>query len=113
MKIDKIVNTEIDKKIDSGVEFAKERTFLASENTMMSWIRTSLTLIGFGVGIFEAFEKSGGHSTFRNSRLVALSMVVLGVVALILAINQRIVAKRVLARDDYVYQNKRSIAVKV
>jgi len=100
-------------KTDQSLEFAKERTYLASENTMMAWVRTSLTLIGFGVGIFEAFEKSGGKGTFRNSRLVAMGMVLLGVAALFLAINQRIETKRELSQDHFVFNNKRSIAIRV
>jgi putative membrane protein len=34
-----------------GTELAKERNRAAEERTLMAWIRTSLSLIGFGVGV--------------------------------------------------------------
>ena len=100
-------------KKDTAIEFAKERTFLASENTMMAWVRTSLTLIGFGIGIYEAFEKSGGSATFRNSRVVALSMILLGVAALFLAINQSKKTRKNLMEENFSYKAKKSLSINV
>ena len=36
---------------DESTELARERSREASERTLMSWIRTSLALIGFGFGL--------------------------------------------------------------
>jgi putative membrane protein len=98
-------------KKDVSGEYAKERTFLASERTMMAWLRTSLTLIGFGIGIYEAFEKSGGTATFRNSRLVGLSMILLGVIALVLAINQSKQTQKDLSEQNFSYKIRKSLSI--
>lgn len=42
---------ELPKGTNISNEFAKERTREAADRTLMSWIRTSLSLIGFGFGI--------------------------------------------------------------
>jgi len=36
---------------DENTELSKERTKQAADRTQMAWIRTCLTLIGFGFGI--------------------------------------------------------------
>jgi uncharacterized membrane protein YidH (DUF202 family) len=36
---------------DISTELARERTRQAADRTLMAWIRTSLSLIGFGFGI--------------------------------------------------------------
>lgn len=104
---------ENNKKSDQSVEFAKERTFLASETTLMSWIRTSLTLIGFGIGIFEAIEKTEGKSTFKSSKLAGLGMVILGVVALTMAIKESRLSRQTLLKERFAYQSRSSLAVKI
>jgi putative membrane protein len=101
------------KKTDPSIEHAKMRTYLASENTMMAWVRTSLTLIGFGVGIFEVIDKTEGKNTFRSSRLVALSMVLLGVAALVVAIKMTKQNKKDLSQEHFEFKNRKSTAVKV
>jgi uncharacterized membrane protein YidH (DUF202 family) len=43
-------------------ELAKERNRAAAERTLMAWIRTALSLIGFGFGIgkLSAFTDAAG-----------------------------------------------------
>lgn len=55
--------SEHDKKTNLGDELAKERTREASDRTLNAWIRTSISLIGFGFAIAKSFEylETGYH----------------------------------------------------
>ena len=64
-----------------------ERTVIAEERTLMAWMRTSVSLIGFGFTIFKFFQylqatenvKIGRPYTARN---LGLSLIALGTLAL-------------------------------
>jgi len=59
---------------------------LAYERTTLSWVRTSLSLIGFGFTIDKLFEaqtrQSGGNLV--EPRVIGLSMIGFGLIALLL-----------------------------
>jgi putative membrane protein len=67
--------------------FAWLRTRLAIERTMMAYLRTSVSLIGFGFAIvqfFERFEKMPGVNSARfpeAPRYLGLTMILCGVLA--------------------------------
>jgi putative membrane protein len=76
---------------------AVERSFLAFERTLMAWLRTSLSLIGFGFTIAKFFEylaeQRGGPVVGRFGRTwasdtVGMAMIVIGTVALVIAVIQ-------------------------
>jgi putative membrane protein len=46
---------------NTATELTKERNRLAADRTLMAWIRTSLSLIGFGIG--KAYESEVGRNT--------------------------------------------------
>jgi putative membrane protein len=75
--------------LDTGTKLAYERTFLAHERTQMAWIRTGLALISFGFTIGKFFqylrEKQGEQATLLGARTVGVTMVAIGVTALVLA----------------------------
>ena len=55
---------------NTATELTKERNRLAADRTLMAWIRTALSLIGFGFGIGKVYEylKSVGiHDTVDPS----------------------------------------------
>ena len=68
---------------DSGID-RDPRVYFAAERTLLAWIRTALTLMGFGfvVARFGLFlrmlhpEQSGGHAF---SVVVGVALVLLGV----------------------------------
>lgn len=98
-----------------GTELAKARNRAAEERTLMAWIRTCLSLISFGVGIdriVAVLQRSLSESVnaFRLSRILGLSFIVLGTVAmLVAAIDHRHQLQRI-QRNDLVYVSRRSPA---
>jgi putative membrane protein len=68
------------------------RTRLNLENTMMSWLRTAVSLIGFGFAIVQFLDRlrqsdsSVGHP--RAPELLGLALIFCGVLALLISIWQ-------------------------
>ena len=73
---------------DLATRFDLERTHIADEQSMMTWIRTSITLITFGFTIYKFFQLKL-PSRAEKSRLVgprefALTLVALGLIWLVM-----------------------------
>ncbi|MEX2553362.1 MAG: DUF202 domain-containing protein [Actinomycetota bacterium] len=64
----------MNKKEDDGVRFQIARTSLANERTFLSWIRTSLALMGAGVAIVKLLP----HSDSLQARFLGVILVLLG-----------------------------------
>lgn len=73
---------------------ALERTRLALERTMMGWMRTAVSMIGFGFTIFKFFQywRALVHAPVRpgllSSRVVALMLVGASTLLLVMATVQ-------------------------
>jgi putative membrane protein len=74
-------------KVDASVSFSLQRTVLAHERTMLAWVRTSTSLITFGFGIQQFFRATRGpdFSDLIGPRSFGLTMIVIGLLALLLA----------------------------
>lgn len=96
-----------------GTELAKERNRAAEERTLMAWIRTALSLIGFGFGIeriVTVIEQSLGGTVnpVRLSRILGLSFIALGTFAMLYAaIDHRQQLQRI-QRNDLIYLSRHS-----
>ncbi|MGK7944778.1 MAG: YidH family protein [Microcystaceae cyanobacterium] len=101
-----------------NTELARERNRAAAERTLMAWIRTCLALISFGFGldrIVAAIAKNNQETLdpIHLSRLLGLSFIALGTIAMLLAaIEHRYILKRII-RDDYLYQTRISLSFAV
>lgn len=82
---------------DDNTLLSLQRTFLASERTLMAWLRTALSMIGFGFTLAKFFqyvaEQRGAPVVGRfgyvwASDVVGLAMVTVGTIALVLAVVQ-------------------------
>jgi putative membrane protein len=76
-------------ELSVSARFDLERTRIAYEQLMMSWIRTATSLITFGFSIYKFFqiEGQGGRHGSRviGPREFALALVTIGLAALALA----------------------------
>ena len=101
---------------NSATELAKERTREAADRTLMAWIRTSLSLIGFGFTANKVLEvlQAGKPASLLHSTLVfTLSFIALGAFGLLGAvIHYRWMMKR-LQTGNFIYIAPRGLTVMV
>ena len=98
-------------------ELAKERTRAASDRTLMAWMRTSLSLIGFGFGIptivktLESTRAVGYIDPHRFSVIVGLAFISVGMFGMAAALkDHRMILKRIQS-DRYTYETSRTAEI--
>lgn len=78
------------------------RTAFASERTLMSWMRTSVSLLTFGFSIAKFFhyleEQQGGTELSVGPKRLGLALICLGVLALVMAMIEH--AHRLLKMQE-------------
>lgn len=101
-------------------ELAKERNRAAAERTLMAWIRTCLSLIGFGFGIdsivsaIRSLEVGQNINPVRFSRILGLAFIALGIYAMINAAREHHKELKHIQRDEhYLYIPRRSLGLTV
>ena len=81
-------------EMNVSTELAKERTREAADRTLMAWIRTCLSLIGFGFGIAkfrDILVEAGmrrGPEHLQSTLIFGLSFIALGIFGLLAAVIQ-------------------------
>ncbi|HEX6193504.1 MAG TPA: DUF202 domain-containing protein [Chitinophagaceae bacterium] len=87
---------------DKRTELSFQRTALSYERTLMSWIRTATSMISFGFTIYKFFQevqKSAGGGRIFTPRLVGMFMIAFGLLGLLFAQIQHVIAYRKLKND--------------
>lgn len=107
MMVDQVMQPHaLEVRTTSDSHFAWIRTRLSLERTMMSWVRTSVALIGFGFTIVQFFERL--HSTEgvaaalrpQAPRYLGLTLIAAGVIVLLVSIVQyRAVVHYLLSKE--------------
>lgn len=81
-------------KVTADSHFAWLRTRLSLERTMMSWLRTAVSLIGFGFAIVQFFEHLQQMPGIRPAHrpeealYLGLALIICGVLALVVSMWQ-------------------------
>lgn len=87
-----------------------DRTWMAHERTLMAWIRTATSMIGFGFTVYKFFEgRPPNPNALLTSRDFAILMIGFGLIALILATIQHAIGIRSII--DLTTRKRRSIAL--
>jgi putative membrane protein len=77
-------------EVDASAKLSFQRTVLSHERTMLAWVRTSTSLITFGFAIQQFFRATRGpeFSDLLGPRAFGLTMIIIGLLALMLAALQ-------------------------
>lgn len=97
-------------RTDISTELARERTRQAADRTLMAWIRTSLSLIGFGFAIakYRDILLAGGFihrppEQYNTTIIFGLSFISLGVFGLLAAVIQHWRILRQIKKDPLAF----------
>jgi putative membrane protein len=95
--------------LPTSKQLGADRTWMAHERTLMAWIRTSTSMIGFGFAVYKFFEgRPPSPHALLTSRDFAILMIGFGLIALVLATIQHAIEIRAIA--DQATRKRRSIA---
>ncbi|MEA5532585.1 YidH family protein [Crocosphaera sp. XPORK-15E] len=98
-------------------ELAKYRSRAAADRTLMAWIRTSLSLIGFGFGIptivrtIENTHLSHNLNPVRFSVIVGLSFIGTGMLGMVLGLREHRKLLKQIESDRYTYETSYSAEI--
>ena len=77
---------EVIDKTDVRIPAALVRTMLAADNSLMAWIRTSISLYAFGFSIITFFDymskKNSDIHSYTITILIGLSLILVGIISL-------------------------------
>jgi len=100
------------KKDEISHHLSKQRSRYAAEQTLLAWIRTSLTLIGFGFGIPGIINVLSTKNSMAANHINALgsSFIILGLLGLVVALVQYRTQVKRISRPTYIYEESFHLA---
>lgn len=101
---------------DASTDLARERSRASADRTLLAWLRTALSLIGFGftiakIGDYIATKE--GHEFLdpvRSTLVLGWSFLAIGVLALIGAIVQHRWVVKAIEAEEFTYITFRPLA---
>ncbi|TDR85339.1 YidH family protein [Enterovirga rhinocerotis] len=81
-------------RMSADSHFSWLRTRFSVERTLMSWVRTAVSLIGFGFTIVQFFDRLGAMEGVREAarpqapRYLGLALIAAGIMSLVIAVWQ-------------------------
>jgi putative membrane protein len=105
------------KETNVSTELARERSREAADRTLMAWIRTCLSLIGFGFGIAEFRDVlveavlHHGSKSINSTLIFGLSFITLGVLGLLAAVIQHWRILQHIKLDNFQYTGFRPLVM--
>jgi putative membrane protein len=96
-----------DVRATASDHFSWIRTRLSVERTMMSWLRTAVSLIGFGFTIVQFFDRMQdlpgvAPAHFPNApRYLGLMLILCGIIALVISVWEYLWSLRYLWGGDF------------
>jgi putative membrane protein len=100
-------NTPVGAPANAAAQFPWIQTRLALERTLLAWVRTAAAMITFGFAIFHFFEALNTSPNVRPpwnagaSKVLGLSLVGVGTLALVLALVQYLLVMRFLGGESF------------
>ena len=89
------------------LQLAVDRTCLAHERTLMAWVRTAVSMIGFGFTIVQFFERFKGFEDVKAAtyagapRYLGMMLIVAGTLGLLISTWQYHLVVAELWSDSY------------
>jgi putative membrane protein len=91
---DQLTDNRFEVRVTSDSHFSWLRTRMSVERTLMSWVRTAVSLIGFGFTIVQFFERFSSMQGITEAhrpqapRYLGLALIAAGVLALLISVWQ-------------------------